>query len=372
MDFARQSVSILDMSFAEIQGQNRAIQTLKFAFKAHRLHHAYLFEGPDGIGKSLTAQAFTQLLLCESPVESEACGTCKSCKRVQEHQHPNLRIVKRQISKEKGTLEQFIKVDQIRELKEALAIKAYEGSRRVIQIFEPELMNVSTANALLKTLEEPGPDTHFILISSEAHRLLPTIISRCQPIQFQPLAPALVHQLLLSQGKTADEQPLTEEQAELIAQLSDGSIGYGLKLAQSPTLALRKELIEAFDQPNGLEKLDQLFSQIERCLPPSKSRKTVQDPLEWNIVLHILRNWYRDLALIKGQVSLQEALYVHRDLLDRAQKRASTLTNDAIFDRINQINLCERRLQTTNCESRLALENLFIRLQGVQRCPTGT
>ncbi len=357
------------MFFSEIQGQDRAIRMLQAAFQGQRLHHAYLFEGPDGVGKSFTAQAFTQLLLCESPSDGEPCGQCKSCRRVQEQLHPNLRVIKRQFSKEKGALEQFIKVDQIRELKEALAIKAYEGGRRVIQIEEPELMNQSTANALLKTLEEPGPNTHFLLISSEANRLLPTILSRCQPIQFQPLSPKIVRQLLLQQGKTPEGESLSEEQAELCAQLSGGSIGYGLKLAQSPTFAQQASIIANFDSASGLNRIDQLLNQVERCLPASKSRKTAQDPLEWPIVLHILRTWYRDLALLKTEIHSQELPIVHRDLMQQAQTRAGQLTLEAILDRIEQINHCERRLQSTNCEPRLTLENLFIRLQGNKRCP---
>ena len=175
------------MPFSHIQGQSQAITALQRAYKQHRLHHAYLFYGPNGIGKRKSALALAELLLCKTPLQDDACGQCGGCIRLRAGTHPDFIYVKRELNS-KGVPGQAIKIHQIRELQKKLSYQAYEGGRRVVCIEEADRLNLATANALLKTLEEPSQDTHFILLSDRVHLILPTIASRCQKVRFTPLS----------------------------------------------------------------------------------------------------------------------------------------------------------------------------------------
>ena len=160
--------------------------------------------------------------------------------RVQAGQHADVHIVQRKTSND-GRIERQIKIDQIRALQQALSYKAFEGHRRVVLVLEADKMTPSTANAMLKTLEEPGRATHFILVSDAAHRLLPTIISRCQRVNFAPLDIAFVETSRRSQTSF----PL---KPRIVARLAQGSIGRGLSMAEIDVFELRDRLLGALYQ----------------------------------------------------------------------------------------------------------------------------
>ncbi|MCA9548031.1 MAG: DNA polymerase III subunit delta', partial [Myxococcales bacterium] len=144
------------MPLRDVEGQYSALEGLKRALSHHRLHHAYLFAGPHGVGKALAGFGLAQALLCDGPrADGDGCGACKGCTRVAERQHPDLHVLERLERADGKGLEAQIKIDQVRQLQKALAYKSFEGGRRVVVIEEAEAMNPSTANALLKTLEEP-------------------------------------------------------------------------------------------------------------------------------------------------------------------------------------------------------------------------
>ena len=229
------------MSFESIRGQDHGVEVLKRALGRNRLHHAYLFAGPLGVGKERTARAFASALLCVQPTADKlACNVCHACRRLAEGQHPDFHLVER-LEKNDGGTERFIKIAQIRALQRSLSFKAYEGERRVVLILEPEHMTESTSNALLKTLEEPGQQTHFILVSAGVHRLLPTIISRCQRVRFGPLkSEHIIH--LLQQSGVHDLDLM-----ETVARLSEGSVGRALMMLEEDIVPLRGQILAALD-----------------------------------------------------------------------------------------------------------------------------
>ena len=194
----------------------------------------------------MVARAFSKALLCEDRSTVDSCGVCGTCRRVENGQYADLHVLARE-EKKAGGLERSIKIHQVRELQKALSFKAYEGTRRIVIILEPESMTASTANALLKTLEEPGADTHFILVSDAAHRLLPTVISRCQKVRFGPLDTDVVAELILQHGE------INETHAQLIARLAEDLVGRGLSILGSETMVARESLIglleSGADQP---------------------------------------------------------------------------------------------------------------------------
>jgi len=143
----------------------------------NRLPHALLFTGPLGIGKYVLAQAFSQAILCQNPGEyGVICEKCHACHLVQANSHPDLRIIE---PEEKG---HAIKIDQIRELSEFIQNTSHQGGYRIVIIQPATAMNHYASNALLKTLEEPTPNTLLILISDQRLPLPATIVSRCQSL----------------------------------------------------------------------------------------------------------------------------------------------------------------------------------------------
>ena len=162
------------------------------------LPHALLIRGRPGLGKTHLARAFGQSLLCESPTpEGDACGKCLACNWFKQGNHPDFRIIEPEAlsatpidaeaeegtgGKKKREASSQIKIEQVRALQDFLAIGTHRAGLRVIIVRPAEAMNIATANALLKSLEEPPPSTLFILVTSRPEALLPTIRSRCQAI----------------------------------------------------------------------------------------------------------------------------------------------------------------------------------------------
>jgi DNA polymerase III gamma/tau subunit len=173
---------------ASIDGQPRAVETLRAALASGKLHHAYLFEGPEGAGKVATARALAMALECEAR-DPDGCGECNGCHKVDAGTHPDVLWFD---MTPKGLTE------RARELLTTLGFRPHEGRARVV-IFDPAHglapvpERAEAANVLLKTLEEPPADTHFILVTAEPRRLPITVLSRCQRIRFaakdQPVAP---------------------------------------------------------------------------------------------------------------------------------------------------------------------------------------
>jgi DNA polymerase-3 subunit delta' len=168
--------------FADILGQQRVVDTLRAAISARKVHHAYLFEGPHGLGKAATARALAMQLNCET---GRGCGECDPCRKILDGTHPD--VIWFDMT-QKGLTE------RVRELVGAVGFRPHEGKSRVV-ILDPaddlvlraEGAIGQAANALLKTLEEPPADTHFVLVTAEARRLPVTILSRCQRLRFLPV-----------------------------------------------------------------------------------------------------------------------------------------------------------------------------------------
>ncbi len=164
-----------------IEGQTRAVDILRAALAAKKLHHAYVFEGPEGAGKAACARALAMALECDRR-DPDGCGTCASCAKVEAGTHPD--VVWFDMTP-KGLTE------RVRELLTTLGFRPHEGRARVV-IFDPAHLlapvpeRAEAANVLLKTLEEPPANTHFLLVTAEARRLPITVLSRCQRLRFWP------------------------------------------------------------------------------------------------------------------------------------------------------------------------------------------
>lgn len=237
------------MTLREVVGQAAALETIERALRAGRVHHAYRFEGPRGVGKRTAAMGFAQALLCVGG-DVLGCGTCDACTRAATlveglPQHPDLILVGRNIYEPqalgRSTREGVeISVDQIRKIILPHApYPPHEGRARVFVILAADALSVSAANALLKTLEEPRPRTHFVLVTDKPHRLLPTIHSRTLPIRFAPLADAALRSVLQRQG-------IADDVAGPTVALAAGSASAALELCDPDLRQARDRFVDAF------------------------------------------------------------------------------------------------------------------------------
>src|SRR5437868_1178631 len=221
-----------------IVGHEHAIDLLRRTLAVQQVRHAYLFAGPDHIGKALLVHRFAQTLLCtggpDPQVAPEApCNACLSCRKVLHGNHPDLHVIARPSDK------QFIIIEQIRSLQSDSARKTMEGRRNVFIIQGAHEMNVQAANCLLKTLEEPEPDVVLLLTAPDTGLLLPTILSRVQQIPMHLLAP--------SQIRAALEQHWSVEpqEAALVAALAAGRMGWAVQaIEDDDMLENRKAQLE--------------------------------------------------------------------------------------------------------------------------------
>ncbi|HTV22192.1 MAG TPA: DNA polymerase III subunit [Polyangiaceae bacterium] len=209
------------MSFDAILGQDTAIQTLKTALVSGRLHHAYRFEGPDGVGKERAAFALAQALVC-ARLPNVGCGECSACLRavtLSEEEpavpkHPDVILIERglyppSVLGRSSPETTGIGVEQVRRIVVARAgFPPYEASRLVFIFRAAHELTPNAANALLKTLEEPRANVHFVLLSDQPRRLLDTIRSRTLPVRFGPLPDAVLQQIVAARGLSADATSL--------------------------------------------------------------------------------------------------------------------------------------------------------------------
>jgi DNA polymerase-3 subunit delta' len=231
--------------------QDTAKATLERALARGRVHHAYLFDGPDGVGKERAALGLAQALVCERRAtgDTSACGACSACQRVplrgdeRRPVHPDVVLLERglyapeQIGR-RTPESQDLSIDQVRTLVLArAAFPPHEGKARVYILRRAEELSAGAANALLKTLEEPGDRTHFVLLSSRAESLLPTIRSRTLRVRFAPLPEAVVAKLLVSGGST-------EAAAQAVAKLARGSMATAAELADPEATAAREAFVD--------------------------------------------------------------------------------------------------------------------------------
>lgn len=210
------------------------ISQLRSTFGSGRVYHAYIFAGPEGVGKKSMAQTCAQALFCTDSPEKRPCGTCPGCQQFAQG-HPDVHYL--DLPEDKST----IPVENVRELIASLSDRAFSGGKRVIIVRQAELLGSAGQNALLKTLEEPPEDTVFILCTTSVNFLLPTVISRSQTVRFSPLDETVLAAELVKRGAQKDD-------AQWLASYCEGSMGRTLAcMNDDKLLALSRSVQSAFD-----------------------------------------------------------------------------------------------------------------------------
>ncbi|MGB2869375.1 MAG: DNA polymerase III subunit delta' [Bacteroidota bacterium] len=311
------------MSWESIIGQNRVKALLKRAVQQERIAHAWLLHGPEGTGKDALAIEFAKVLNCTKG-GPHACDACASCRRFETLQHPNVKLIVAlpvgksekqgddpvatlsadQISaiQEQMSLKardpyhrislakaNFIKINSVREVKRQSALTRSQEGRKVFIISRAEQMNDEAGNSLLKTLEEPLADTVLILTTSERARLLPTIVSRCQLVQCDPLQEQEIEDALRAREQAEPEQ------AKLAARMSGGSYTAARDLLSKDIVNERVEVVAFLRVILGNHKVA-LVSTVE-AIVASHDKAGLE---RW---LKLLQSWIREaLVLSEGGV----------------------------------------------------------------------
>ena len=232
------------MSWQGIEGHDSVLEKLRRAVARNRLASSFLFCGPAGVGKRTFALRFAQALLCQSraAADLDPCNTCPSCAMALAGTHPDIESVAKPADKAFLPVELFLGDLQHRGregLCHWIGLKPFLGGRRIAIIDDADLFNDAGANCLLKTLEEPPPQSVLILIGTSPAKQLPTIRSRCQLIRFLPLAEETVAGLLVSQGLVTDKA-----EAARLARFSEGSLQQAIELADAELWSCRRTLLE--------------------------------------------------------------------------------------------------------------------------------
>jgi len=385
------------MALGEIKGQERAVGLLKKSLAAGRLAHAYLFYGPEGIGKELTAKNFAKLLNCRSPSHGDACDFCEDCVAAEKHAHPDIIWLRPQgpgrvipigdpDNPEKGTVRHF---------QRTVSLKPYMGKWKVGIFTDAHALQRDAAGALLKTLEEPPAHTLLILVTSRPDMLLPTIISRCHAVRFGAMPEETLEEILgseysLAPAAAGDLSRITEgrlgeavralreerlaEARELTARLADGGRGYWSTVAKILSVidssamrteeAVEWELVEkgirARRSEEGtaarVEEGEDVEEQTE-AFTAGEIRRRQEELLKELLV------WYRDLMVWK--LTTAGALLVGAGGAEKVARAAGGMSLSRIQESIRRIETALRSVRG-NTDFRTVVENLLVQLMTMQ------
>jgi len=324
------------MSLADIIGQERIIRLLHRALAQDLLPHAFLFTGMEGVGKRLTAITLAKVVNCQSTSGGDCCNNCVSCRKAASGNHPDINLIESQ-----GP---FIKIEQIRALKHRLRFSPLEGQYRVTVVREAQNLKTEAANALLKVLEEPPANNLIILTANETTALLPTIVSRCLHLPFQPLAaPDISAYLCRTQG-------ISPERAALAAGLSGGSLARAVAMLDEGQLERRIWLLETVAEIHT-SRIADLMTAVKSWQGGNADLK--QD-LEW------LKTWIRDL-LVQQLETADSVEVLNSDYTDKLAAMAPLFRSEHLLQIFDLVCTVQGAI-SYNVNKRLSLETLLLLL----------
>lgn len=303
-----------------IIGHDNVAEQFRRTLAAGRLASTYLFVGPPGIGKRRFATELAHSLLCIQNDESSLlpCGRCESCRAFATGSHPDLDIVGLRPEKSELAISQFVGFDDVLQqdgLCDRIALRPFFGRRRIAIIDDADHFNQSSANALLKTLEEPPPSALLILIGTSPSRQLPTIRSRSQIVWFRPLEKDAVAQILLD-GGTISERDV----AVRVAALSEGSVERGKQMADPAISDFRIQLTAALgaSRIDGVRLARAVQSFVDEAgKEPAQKRERLRCAVGFGVEYYRLRLRDKSMRNSDAAVAALEACLTAGEQIDR-------------------------------------------------------
>ena len=316
------------MRFSDVLGHDRSLSIIKAHLANSHFSGAYIFSGPEGIGKRMVAKIIAKQLNCTEQVD-RPCGACSSCLKIQKEEHPDLHIIQHGQSQ--------IKIEDIRDILRQANFRPYEGAVKVFIIDNAHKLNSEAANSLLKVLEEPPADVLIILITHKPQNIIKTVLSRCKVIKFCPLIRAQLETVLIK------NYALDKATAHFLAYYAEGRLGLALRLKDTPLLQEKNKIFDSFilsSKPLDRNIMGQSKEQLQVCL-------------------NILASWFRDIYLLKCGASDEEIIHLdrHSDLLKLIPKFSFKRLDD-IMATLSESSLYLEK----NINSKLLLHNLGAQL----------
>ena len=332
-------------TFDEVIGQDHVAKTLKNALIGDKLAHAFLFCGPRGVGKTTCARILAKVINCENKINGvDPCNDCGSCKSFSDSASFN--IIELDAASNNS-------VEAIRTLIEQVRFQPQQGSHKVFIIDEVHMLSTAAFNAFLKTLEEPPPYAIFILATTEKHKILPTILSRCQIFDFKRIQISHIIQQLEHICK-AENRTAEPEALQMIAQKADGAMRDALSIFDKIASASNDNITyqEVITQLNVLD-YDYFFKMTDYLLREDFSQilLTLDDVMkqgfEVDLFIQGMSEHMRNLMVCRHPETLS-ILEISEDAMKRYHDQSMICTNSFLLSALNLLNQCDMSLSTAS------------------------
>ena len=346
------------LTFDDVVAQPHITQTLLNQLVNNKTAHAYLFTGSRGTGKTTCARIFAKAINCEHPVNGNPCLKCDICRDADEGALSD--IIEIDAASNNG-------IDDVRDLREGALYTPERCKYKVYIIDEVHMLSKDAFNALLKIMEEPPPHVKFILATTEIHKVLPTILSRCQRFDFHRIQPADIKKRLLYVAEKENIQ-LDDTAAELIAKTADGGMRDALSLLDQCIAFSEDVTEEVVANAAGIAGREYLFEIIDAVIghDPSKAIAVIQKLYELSKDMQKLCDeliaQFRNIMMTKTVPQNTELLACMPGEIELIKKYAEALTIDDIFDKLNLLQDCNLRL------SRVAAKRVEIEMCMIKLC----
>ena len=342
--------------FADVVGQPQVTVTLKNELMRGRIAHAYLFTGSRGTGKTTCAKILARAVNCLHPKDGDPCGECEVCRGLEEGSI--LDVVEIDAASNNG-------VDSIRSLIEESNFTPTTAKYRVYIIDEVHMLSIAAFNALLKTLEEPPPHVIFILATTEVHKLLPTILSRCQRFDFRRIAPEDIAQRL-EDVASQEEAQLDQDAALLIARIADGALRDALSLLDQCLGRDRHVTLEVVNQTAGVAARDYLASLAQDIVEqnPAHALEAIdglhRESKDMNRLCEEMADYFRGLMLIKTMKDASKLVLCSPQELELMTSQALSMSLSTILHGLDTFEETLHKMRYAN--QRAELEMAFVKL----------
>ncbi|MEQ8676490.1 MAG: hypothetical protein RLP44_22130 [Aggregatilineales bacterium] len=327
----------------QLYGHDWAVDYLRKGMIHQRVRHAYLITGVDQIGKSRLAHEFAKALTClNDDVAMRPCGVCRSCKKAESGNHPDMLFT------ETDSTTGSLKIEAIRAVTSQIALKPYETRYRVAFFQHFDHAGGQAQDSLLKTLEEPPPHAILLLLANTLEPILSTITSRAQIIHLRPVAANVIKDVLI---KHYDQAP---DHAELLGKLSGGRIGWAIQAAQNPDLLDQRT--QALDMLDDALKMNRA-ARFELANDLGRDKETL------TLLLDLWLSYWRDVLLLAEHSPVKPC---NSDRQIAIEQMLYTINAEETLHAIHATQTVLKQLKT-NANPRMALEVMFLDYPGLVR-----